>query len=108
MECAAGHGTDCGAGAGEAYGQTDQCRVSHRGLDPAGQYHDAGAGHSRDAARVAPAGIERQRAIAVTTSHSGGGADAGRSEKAAGAKTPARDGACAGFDCTGTGSRRLE
>lgn len=98
MECAAARRTGRSTYTRGAYGQADQCRVSDRSLDPAGQHHDAGAGHCRDAA---PAGIGCQRAIVITASRSG--ANASRCEKAARAETPARADVCAGFDCTGTG-----
>ena len=48
---------DRDAGAIDAYWQTHQRRFSHRGLDPACQHHDAGAGPDTDAAiRAARAG----------------------------------------------------
>ena len=90
MECAAGPRTGRRTYTGRAHGQTDQRRVSLRGLDPAGQYHDAGAGHQR----AAPAGVDHQCASAVTASH----AHAGGGEKAETAARALRT----GFDCTGT------
>ena len=44
-----------GARADDAHGQTHQCRFSDRGLDPAGQHHDAGAGTAPAASARAPA-----------------------------------------------------
>ena len=99
----------CGVGAGgrgasavDAHGQAHQCRVSLRSLNPAGQYHDAGAGHLGDAVRAARGGIDRQCDSAVTASScSSGGADAGCGEKAGGRKTATRA-LRTGFDCTGS------
>ena len=89
--------TGRGAYTGRAHGQTDQCRVSLRGLDPAGQHHDAGAGHRRDAV-FAPA-ADRQCVSTVTAVH----AHAGRGEKAGDAKTAAHA-LRPGFACTGCSS----
>ena len=44
----------------DAHRQTHQRRVSQRGLDPAGQHHDAGAGPG-DAGRPARSGFRCQR-----------------------------------------------
>ena len=53
------------AAADDAHGQTHQCGFPDRGLDAAGQHHDAGTGDGA-AGILAPAGSDRDRAAAVT------------------------------------------
>ena len=51
----------------DADGQTHQCRVSHCGLDPAGQHHDAGAARGTGASRAAlSVAAGRECAVAAT------------------------------------------
>ena len=83
-------GTDRGAAAVDADGQADQCRIPDRGLDPAGQHHDAGAGASAagaDAAagsrRHASAGRAFGRGTVATRTGSDRHAGAGRRQEAA-------------------------
>ena len=101
-----------GTHTGRAHGQTDQCRVSNRSLDPAGQHHDARTGHVRDATGAARCGSDGQFTLAIIASCAGSVTDAGCGEKAADAETSARASGRTGFDCTcacgGTGSRRIK
>ena len=78
------------AGADDAHGQTDQCRVPDLSLDAGCQYHDGRAWHGADAASASFAGIVSpcERANAVTASAIGDGPDAGdRPDAGGGQKT---------------------
>ena len=75
------------AAAVDADGQTHQCRISHRSLDPAGQHHDAGAGHGTQRRSVA-AGASAAAARSVTTALAG--APAARGQKAGAPKPRTR------------------
>jgi hypothetical protein len=93
----------------DAHGQTHQCRFSHRGLDPARQHHDTGAGPGDDAICAAPGriGTARDCAAALTASDASGIACAGGRQKAGRVETIARARAGAGADRadrTGSGS----
>lgn len=114
MECATGArgGSGCGTDSGSSDGQAHQRRFSERGLDPAGQHHDAGARRRFDLIDPARAGTGRQYAIAVATPGFGDVACAGGRKEAAGAETCAnaragfaRAGCCSPRECC---SRSLE
>ena len=96
-----------GAGAHDAHGQTHQCRFSDGGLDPAGQHHDARAGHRTGAIDGARAGSNGECAVAVTAPSVDGrgrtGQEAARTEiLARGAGS-----ACAGGASSSGGRQRL-
>jgi hypothetical protein len=77
VERAAGGRRRRGTGAIDAHRQANQCRISHGGLDPAGQYHDARAGHRKSSICVAPNDSGGERAIAVTAADTGRDDDSG-------------------------------
>ena len=88
MERARGRRSGRGPCAIDAHGQTHQCRVSHRSLDPACQYHDAGAGPGDDPGRAAlrRIGTGRECTIAVAAPYNDTGARAGGGQEAGSAE----------------------
>jgi hypothetical protein len=82
-----------------SHGQTNQCRISYRSLDPADQHHDAGASPGARVIGVAP-GTGSDRAVAVTASGFDHNPRAGGGQKAVRAETAAR-----GFRAGSTGAR---
>ncbi len=84
-----------------SHGQTYQCRISYRSLDPADQHHDAGASPGARVIGVAPGtDTGSDRAVAVTASGFDHNPCAGRGQKAVRAETAAR-----GFRAGSTGAR---